>query len=160
MVTIDCSDLPRPRALDYQITRALSFNFTTLLIEEGRFDTKVWEARITRLHRVSRGHWGDHHGPSFCLPPAIDNGAAAIANDSVIPLPGFGINGLSHRTDDSQTLSRVPSNKIVPQRMQCTNGRRRRKEGVDLVFVDNLPATASVGIGGDTFKHYGGSTIC
>lgn len=77
----------------------------------------------------------------------------------MIPLPGFGIDGLPNRAYDSQAFPRVASHEVIAQGMQRANGRRRGKECVDLVLVDNFPATAAVRIGGNALKHHRCGTV-
>ena len=44
---------------------------------------------------------------------------------------------------------------IVAQSMKGSDSGRRGKKCINLVFIDHLPTTSTVGIGGHTFEHDG-----
>ena len=102
----------------------------------------------------------NHHRPSFGLPPAVDNGTTTVTNYAVVPLPCFGVYRLAHRSDDAETFARVLSDEIVTECLQSANSRWCGEEGIDLVFVDDLPTSAAIGIRWYALKHDRGGTIC
>ncbi len=48
----------------------------------------------------------NHDAAGFGLPPGIDDGAAAVANDAVVPKPGFRVDRLTDRAEQTQRGAR------------------------------------------------------
>jgi hypothetical protein len=77
--------------------------------------------------------------PGLRLPPGVDNRAAAVADDPVIPFPGFRVDRLADRAEQPQRFSRGLSDGLLAEPHQRADGGRRGIEDVDAVLVDDLP---------------------
>ena len=72
------------------------------LINDGRHDAGQWQ-RATAGHQ-GRGAWqrGHHVATGFGLPEGVHDRALLVADVFVVPHPGFGVDGLTHRAEDAQ----------------------------------------------------------
>ena len=52
------------------------------------------------------GQRRDQDAAGLGLPPGVDDRAAAVADDAVVPEPGFGIDRLADRAEQAQRLAR------------------------------------------------------
>ena len=75
----------------------------------------------------------------FGLPPGVDDGAAAFADDAVIPFPGGGIDRLADRTEQAQARKIVRVGPMVALADQRADGGGRSVENVDAIFFDDAP---------------------
>ena len=94
------------------------------------------------------GQRRDHHAARLCLPPGIHDGAAAAADDVVVPLPGFGVDGLADGAEQAQATQVVPFHPIVAIAHEAADGGRRGIEDADAVFGDHAPVAIWCRVGG------------
>src|SRR5690606_16819477 len=95
MVTINRANLTGPSRFNAQITFTRSFNFVAFGIHQYWLHAKKWHGGGASFQVDCTRQWREHVCPGFGLPPGIHNRAATIAHHAVIPLPGFGVNGLT-----------------------------------------------------------------
>ena len=89
----------RPRLLEDQVTAVRG---VALLVDDVGFDAWKRARRRARLQRGERGKRRDHDRAGLGLPPGVDDRAAAAPDVLVVPDPGFGIDRLADRAEQSQ----------------------------------------------------------
>lgn len=87
MVTIHRPQAAWPGILDTEVSLPLPLHLMALLIYQYRHNTKEWECGTAWFLGPGIRQGGNHVGPGLRLPPGVYNGAAAVANDVVIPPP-------------------------------------------------------------------------
>src|SRR5690606_33926756 len=105
MVAIDGTHLARPGIGDDQRTRAGAFDRRTVGLEDFGLHAKHRHTRAAGLERMRAGHRSDHVAAGLGLPPGVDNRAATVAHDAMIPLPRFGIDRLADAAEQAQALA-------------------------------------------------------
>src|SRR4029079_661680 len=111
MIAVHRSHLARPRLDDAEIAGGCAVLHLAFGIDDLRHDAEEWLGRRTRLKRRCAGQRCDQDAAVFGLPPGIDDRATAVADDAVIPLPGFGIDRLADRTAPH---THAPRTRVVP----------------------------------------------
>src|SRR6185437_3998254 len=96
----------------------------------------------------------------FGLPPGIHHGTAGFPHNGVIPHPGFRIDWLADRAEQSQRRKIVFSRQIRAEFYQRANGCGRRVKGRYLMVLDELPEAACVRIGRYSLKYNLGGPHC
>ena len=76
-----------------------------------------------------------------------------IADDAVIPFPGFRINRLANRAQQAQRGAAGRFDRSLAGAHQSANGRGRGIKNIDLMLVDDLPEAAGGGVSRHAFKH-------
>ena len=99
------------------------------------------------------GERRNHHAAGFGLPPGVDNGAATLAYDAVIPLPSFGINRFTDRADNPQRAAIMAGDQFVTETMQGPDRSGCSEEEIDLVFGNNLPEAIALREGRYALEH-------
>src|SRR4029077_881841 len=75
-------------------TRLGSFHRVATVIDDVCIDAgKRLRARARRGGRYPR-QWRDEDGSGLCLPPGVDDRAAAVADGALVPGPGFRVGSL------------------------------------------------------------------
>src|SRR5690606_23721930 len=98
-------------------------------------------------------------GTGFGLPPGIDDRAAALADVLVVPLPGFRVDRLADRTQQTQAGTIGTFDRSLALGHHGANGGRGGVEDVDLVLVDDLRHAAHVRIVRHALEHQGGGAV-
>eukprot|EP00967_Tisochrysis_lutea_P145676 scaffold273837_cov27-Tisochrysis_lutea.AAC.3 len=130
----------RPGGLDCEEAFARTLLFDALLIDDGRTDAEEWPHRRARLHVGARnGQRHDHDATCLRLPPRVDDWAALLANDLIVPAPRLRIDGLTNRTEELQRFARGAFKGRSPQAHERTDGGGRCVKLGDVVLVDNAP---------------------
>ena len=88
------------------------------------------------LQRDRAGHRRDHDGAGFGLPPGVDDGAALLADDLVIPLPRRRIDRLADRAEQAQARQIVRVRPLVALADERADRGGRGVENVDAVLLD------------------------
>ncbi len=97
--------------------------------------------------------------PGFSLPPGINDGAFLAADHFAIPHPGFGIDGLSHRAQESQTVELVPPGPLLSPFDEGSDRGGSGIENTDLMTVDDPPEAVWLGAIRRAFVHDAGRAI-
>ena len=147
-VTPDGANHGRPWALDHQDTALAVGHVFACFVHDGGLNARERQGARSGHHGCHARQWGDHVTTRFGLPEGVDNGAIAAAHMLVVPLPCGGVDGLAHRTQQTQAAQ------VVTLRMhsivgfsrldQRTNGGWRRVENRDLVVLNHFPETPSI----------------
>ena len=118
-------------------------------------DAEEWSCRRPGLEPGRPRQWRDENAAGLGLPPGVDDGAAAVANDAVIPFPSFRIDRLTNRAQKPKRGAARFLDRLFARPHQRANGGRRGVENIDLVLVDDLPEPADRGIVGNALEHEG-----
>ncbi len=145
--------LTRPGVGDDQVALARAFLNLALGVDDLRNDAKEGSCRRPGFELGRSGQWGNENAAGLGLPPGVDDRAAAIADDAVIPFPGFRIDGLADRTQKTKRGAARFLHRLLARAHQRPDGGRRGIEGVDLVLVDDLPEPAHRRIVGNALEH-------
>ena len=120
------------------------------------------EERLRRRAGLEPGRAGkrrDQDAAGLGLPPGIDDRAAAVADDAVIPFPGFGIDRLADRAEKPQRCARGLLHRLVARLHQRADRGRRGVEDVDLVLVDDFPEARRRRIVRHALEHQRGGAV-
>ncbi len=71
-----------------------------------------------------------------------------------IPFPGLGVDGLSHRSQQAQRLTRCSANRSLTLSHQRADGCRGGIKNRYIMRVTHLPETRRIGIGWHAFEHH------
>ncbi len=154
MVTVDRAHLPRPRTLDHQ--RAFGGAVEQLAggkIDDPGHDTEKRPAGRAGLECGRTRQGRDENAAGFCLPPGIDDRAAALADRVVIPLPGLGVDWFADGAQELQTLARSLLHRRLALAHQRADRGRCGVKDIDLVFVDHFPEARSGRVVRHAFEH-------
>src|SRR5690606_19914165 len=94
----DGSHLARPGIFNHQIAFSFALQLLTIRIDNRRLYPKERPGCRTRFQISRAWQWRNHKTAGFRLPPGINDGTATFTDHSVIPVPGFRIDRLTHRT--------------------------------------------------------------
>src|SRR5205823_1528420 len=96
---------PGPGIGDAEIALGLALQFLAVVVDDDRLDAEERLRRRAGLGRNSAGQRRDEDAARLGLPPGVDDRAAVLADDPVIPEPGLGIDRLADRAEEAQRLS-------------------------------------------------------
>ena len=99
------------------------------------------------------GQRGDHDSAGLGLPPGIDDRAAPVAHDVVVPEPGLGVDRLADRAQQAERGPVGRLHRAVALAHQGADRGRGGIEDVDLVLVADLPEARRVGVVGQPLEH-------
>ena len=105
------------------------------------------------LGRRGAGKRRDHDRAGFSLPPRVDDRTLLFADDFVIPHPGFRIDRLADRAEQTQARKIVFERPLLAPFDERADGGRRRVEDVDAVTLDDVPETIRLGMIRRAFVH-------
>ena len=128
-------------------------------IDDLRHDAEERPRRRAGLEPGRAGQRRDQDAAGLGLPPGIDDRAAPVADDAVIPFPSLGIDRLADRAEQPQRCARGLLHRRVARLHQRADRRRRRVEGVDLVLVDHFPETRRRRIVRHALEHQRGGAV-
>ena len=111
------------------------------------------------LGGVCTGQGGHQMAAGFGLPPGVDDRAAALADDVVVPVPGFGVDRFAHGAQQCAGCTDRTFRQTRALAHQRADRGGRGVELVDLVLFADLPEAAGVGIGRHAFEHQRGRAI-
>ena len=153
--------LARPRRGQAERSRhAIALEHATGLgFEHDRPDAEERQRGGARLGRRHTRQRCDQDAAGLGLPPRVDHGAAARADDIVVPAPDLGIDRLADRAEHAQAAPRVTLHRLVAR---LCDGSQRRGCGVedrDPEIVDHAPVAARVRVRGGRFEHDRGRAV-
>src|SRR5690606_34789832 len=96
--------LAGPAVEHNEVARRFALAATPLAADDARLHAEVGLRRGTGLLRDRAGQRRDQDAAGLGLPPRVDDRAAAVADDAVIPLPRLGIDRLADRAEQAQAL--------------------------------------------------------
>src|SRR5690606_36365181 len=133
VIAIDRAHLSRPAVEQHEVAGRLAFLHVTFMIDDGRADAEERQCRRSGFGRNRAGQWANEDAARLGLPPGIDDGAASIADDVVVPDPRFGVDGLADRAEQPQALARAAPYGFRAIPHECPDRRRRSVENIDAV---------------------------
>ena len=128
-------------------------------VDDLRLDAEERLRRRARLELRRARQGRDEDAAGLRLPPGIDDRAAAVADDAVIPFPGLRIDRLADRAEEPQRLARGLLHRRLARLHERADGGRRGVEDVDVVLVDDLPEPGDRRIGRHAFEHQGRGAV-
>src|SRR5262249_49189397 len=154
VIAVDRAHLSRPRVDDAEIaTRGAALNLA-FGVDDFRLHAEERARCGSWLELGCAGQWRDEDAAGFGLPPRIGKRTAIVADDVVVPLPGFGIDRFADGAEQAQRLARRLFHRIIATLHQRADRGRCCVDNVDLVFVANLPETGAGGIIRYAFEHH------
>ena len=148
-------DLAGPGIGDDQIALAGPLLDIAGSVDDLRNDAEEGPCRRAGLELDRSGQRRDKNAASLGLPPRVDDRAAALADDPVIPLPSFGIDRLADRAEQAQRRAACLLHRLLARAHQRADRGRSGIEDVDLMLVDDFPEAAHRRIVRDAFEHQG-----
>ena len=155
VVAIDRTHLAGPGIGDHQIAFAGAFEHMTGGIDDLGLQPEEWASGRAGLQVGCARQRCNQNAAGLGLPPGVDDRAACVADDAVIPFPGLGIDRLADRTEQFQRLAAGSLHRFLARRHERADGSRRGIENIDLVLIDDIPEARDRGIGRHTFEHQG-----
>ena len=159
VVAPDGAHLAGPAVGDAQIAACRALEHQTLGIDQLQLHAGQGSGRRARLQVGRARQGGDQNPAGLGLPPGVDDGAAALADDLMIPAPGLRIDRLADAAQQAQGFARRRLHRPVALAHQGPQGRGGGVEDLDLMLVDHLPEAAVVRIVGHALEHQGGRAI-
>ena len=153
VIAIHRAHLAGPAVGDDEIARNGPFERLAVGIEQRRLDAEEWPRGRARFQIGDARQWRNQDAARLGLPPGVDDRAATVADHVVIPLPGFGVDRLTNRTQQAQRFARRLLDRVVAFAHERANRRRRRVADVDLVLVADFPEPRRRRIVGHAFEH-------
>ena len=137
----------RPGPLDDQITAGIGFfDGPTFVVDDVREYPRQRARARSGLGRRDARDRRNHDRACFGLPPGIDDRATFLADDAVVPHPGFGIDRLADGAEEPQFRQLVAARYVVAEPHERAYGGRRRVENRDAVRFADLPEAPAVGV--------------
>jgi hypothetical protein len=139
--------LARPAVLHAQDTlgRGLVDFLTRLRVEQHRLHAEEGGRCRAGLELRRAGQRRDQVAAGLRLPPRVDDGATALADDLVVPVPGFRVDRFPDRAQQLQAGEIVFRHELVGLAHQQADRRGRGVELVDGVLFADLPEPARIG---------------
>src|ERR1041385_896811 len=106
VIAIDRAHLPRPTVGDAQIAARRAFLRLAFGVDNLRLDAEEWPRRRARFELGRARQRRDQDAAGLGLPPGVDDRTAAVADHTVIPLPGFRIDRLADRAEQPERGAR------------------------------------------------------
>ena len=153
VVAVDGAHLAGPGIGDDEIALAGPFQDLAVGVDDLRLDAEERPRRRARLQLRRAGQRRDQDAAGLGLPPGVDDRAALVADDAIIPFPGLRIDRLADRAEEPERLARGLLHRLLARLHQRADRRRRGVEDVDLVLVDDLPEARDRGIGRHALEH-------
>src|SRR6266566_1838527 len=97
VIAVDRAHHARPSLGNTEIAAGFAFLHFALGVNDLRHDAEERQRRRARLETNCAGQRRDQNAAGFGLPPRVDDWAAAVAYDTVVPFPGFGIDWFANR---------------------------------------------------------------
>ena len=143
----------------HRLPSARAFEHLALAVDDHRLHAEERLRRRAGLESRRAGQRRDQDAAGLGLPPGVDDRAALVADDAVVPQPGLGIDRLADRAEQAQRLAaRLLHRRFALAHQRADRG-RRGVEDVDLVLVDHLPEARGVGVVRHAFEHQRGRAV-
>ncbi len=159
MVAVDAAHLPRPGIENHQIAFGRALQQVAEVIHQARHHTEERPRGRARLECGGARQWADEDAAGLGLPPGVDDGATRFADRLVVPVPRFGIDRLTDRTQQAQARTIGAFDRGGAFGHHRADGGRRGVENVHLVLVDDLGDTRDVRVVGHPFVHQRGRAV-
>src|ERR1019366_223358 len=101
----------------------------------------------------------DHDRAGLRLPPRVDDGAAFVADDVVVPHPRLGIDRFADGAEEAEGTEVVFVRPLIAPAHERADGSRRGVKDGDFVFVYDAPEAVGLGPIRCPFVHEGGRAV-
>src|SRR6516164_10316334 len=128
---------PRPR--NDEIAALVGWQRRAVTAADLRYDAGQGQRRRAGLRRNGAGQGRDHDAARLGLPPGVDDRAALLADDAVVPHPGLWIDRLADGAQQSERREAVPARPLLAPLDERADCRRRGVEDGDAEVVDDPP---------------------
>ena len=132
------SRLSRPGVGDGQVTFGRALQRSAFIVDQHRLHAEERTRGGTRFQLNGARQRSNHEATGFSLPPGIHHRTFLVANLLPVPLPGFRVNRLADRAQNTQRRAIGAFDGLIAFRHQRTDRRRRGVENIDLVLIDDL----------------------
>lgn len=141
MVVEDRAGNRGPRILQHKHTlNIVAYQFLARLrVQDRRLDAEERHRRRAGLRLNSAREGCDDDRAGLRLPERVDDGALALPDVLVIPVPRLRVDGLADAPEHTQARQVVALDVMVAQAAEKTDGSRCGVELSDLVLVDGFP---------------------
>src|SRR5262249_7006212 len=96
-IAVDRARHRRPGRFEHEVTSTAERYGLAGLVYNISINAGQWKSCRTRFGGSEPRKWRNQNRPGLRLPPGINDGALPLSDHFVIPHPGLGIDGLSHR---------------------------------------------------------------
>ena len=96
VIAPDAAHLPRPASRDDEVTLGGTILEVAFAVDNLWLDAGHWLGRAAGLEVSRAWHWRDHRRACLSLPPCIDDRAATVTNNAMIPAPCLRIDRLTN----------------------------------------------------------------
>ena len=152
-VTPDAAQHARPGLAQDQLAAGVARDRFAPVIHHFRHHTKKRQRRRAGLGRHGARQRGDEDAARFGLPPGVHNGAALAADEFLVPHPRFGIDWLTHGTEQAQRAEVMFLGPLDPPLHERADGGRRCVENRHAILLDDAPEPVRLGEIGRAFIH-------
>nr|GEY12335.1 hypothetical protein [Tanacetum cinerariifolium] len=136
VIAVQTARLTRPGVKNHQIAFGRAFDQIAEVIHQRRNHAKERTRSRARLEGNGPRQRADKDAAGFGLPPGVDDRAILVANGVVVPVPGFRVDRLAHRTQQAQARAVCAIHSLGAFGHHCADGGWRGVENIDLVLVD------------------------
>ncbi|MNS56604.1 hypothetical protein D3C72_894660 [compost metagenome] len=133
--------LARPRVGDHQVAFGRAVERVAFVIHQRRLHAEERTGSGTGFQLSGTRQRGDHETTGFSLPPGVHYRTFFVADFLPVPLPGFRVNRLANRAENTQGRAVGAFDGFVAFSHQGANGGWGGIKNVDLVLIDHLTHT-------------------
>jgi len=145
MVAIDRAHLAWPGIGQNKIARAGPFEEVSFEVDHFRLDPEEGPRRRAGLQIRRAGERRDEDAAGLGLPPGVEDRAAPITNNMIVPFPSFRIDRLADRTEQPQRGPARCLDRRVAGAHQGADGGRRRVKNIHIMLVYDLQKRDALG---------------
>ena len=151
--------LARPAVFDDEVALAGAIELLALVVDDRGLHAEERQRSRARLEVDGTRQRRDQDAAGLGLPPGVDDRAAVVADHTVIPLPGLGVDRLSDGAEQAQRAARVFLHRRVTLAHQRAQRRGRGIEERHLVLVADFPEPPDVGVVRHALEHERGGAV-
>ncbi len=143
-VAEDGTHLGRPGMANDQEATLASRNGIAVLIHHIGLDCGEWTCCAAWFQRQN-GRRRNHDRASLGLPPGIHDGQLVVPDILAIPHPGFGVDRLTHRSEEAQAERSCLAGHSSPKRIRPRMAVGSVVEDRHLILLDDAPQRSGAG---------------
>ena len=159
VVAVQRTRLARPGIEDHQVAFGGTLDQVAQVVHQRRHHAEERAGCRARLEAGSARQRADQDAAGLGLPPGVDDRATLLAHGLVVPVPGFGVDRLTHRAQQAQAGAIGTFNSSLPFGHHRADGGWRGVQDVDLVLVDDLRHAGDVGVVRHAFEQQGSGAV-
>ena len=143
-VSVDGARHGGPGGFEDQVAASAQGDAAAGLIHHIGLDARKGKGGRTRFGGGKPRQGGDHDGAGLGLPPGVYDGAAPLPDLLVVPHPGLGVDGLTHRPQQAQAGQVVLCRKGLAPLHDRPDGRGSRVEDIHAILGHHGPPAVLV----------------